>query len=302
MLRVTSLSVKKPLPVKRPGRSAVVCSLSSEICAGTSRRLILGASFSCVLASGCPSPSFSTTLSLTSEEKTIVENAFKECVTTVKAPAVLRVLFHDAGTFDISSMDGGANASVRFELDRPENKGLKRGLSCIEKVYSVVQTTSAGQKLSFADTIALAAAYAVGSTKGPRIEMPIGRADATEADPEGRLPDETAPISELKSNFKQKGFTVKEFVALCGSHTLGNKGFGDPAVFDNEYFKILLNQPWNDPSNEMGKMIGLPSDRVLITDEECLELVHMYAKDKDLFFADFSSALVKLSALGTALR
>eukprot|EP00191_Tetraselmis_sp_GSL018_P015906 CAMPEP_0177595784 /NCGR_PEP_ID=MMETSP0419_2-20121207/10584_1 /TAXON_ID=582737 /ORGANISM="Tetraselmis sp., Strain GSL018" /LENGTH=249 /DNA_ID=CAMNT_0019087353 /DNA_START=365 /DNA_END=1112 /DNA_ORIENTATION=+ len=197
-------------------------------------------------------------------------------------------------------MDGGANASVRFELDRPENKGLKRGLSCIEKVYSVVQTTSAGQKLSFADTIALAAAYAVGSTKGPRIEMPIGRADATEADPEGRLPDETAPISELKSNFKQKGFTVKEFVALCGSHTLGNKGFGDPAVFDNEYFKILLNQPWNDPSNEMGKMIGLPSDRVLITDEECLELVHMYAKDKDLFFADFSSALVKLSALGTA--
>lgn len=30
--------------------------------------------------------------------------------------------------------DGGLNASVRFELDRPENKGLKRGWRLIEQV------------------------------------------------------------------------------------------------------------------------------------------------------------------------
>lgn len=38
---------------------------------------------------------------------------------------LLRLVFHDAGTFAAASGDGGANGSLRFELDRPENRGLK---------------------------------------------------------------------------------------------------------------------------------------------------------------------------------
>lgn len=45
----------------------------------------------------------------------------------VQAPVMLRLVFHDAATFDQRAGDGGADASVAFELDRPENKGLKRG-------------------------------------------------------------------------------------------------------------------------------------------------------------------------------
>lgn len=45
----------------------------------------------------------------------------------VQAPVMLRLVFHDAATFDERAGDGGADASVVFELDRPENKGLKRG-------------------------------------------------------------------------------------------------------------------------------------------------------------------------------
>lgn len=40
------------------------------------------------------------------------------------------------------------------------------------------------------------------------------------------------------------GFRTQELVALTGAHTLGSKGFGDPDVFDNTYFKILLKKPW----------------------------------------------------------
>lgn len=42
---------------------------------------------------------------------------------------MLRLVFHDAATFDERAGDGGADASVFYELNRPENKGLKRGYS-----------------------------------------------------------------------------------------------------------------------------------------------------------------------------
>lgn len=45
---------------------------------------------------------------------------------------VLRLVFHDAATYNAACGDGGANASVRLELERPENKGLKRGWRVIE--------------------------------------------------------------------------------------------------------------------------------------------------------------------------
>lgn len=40
---------------------------------------------------------------------------------------VVRLVFHDAGTYSAATGDGGLNASIRFELDRPDNFGLKRG-------------------------------------------------------------------------------------------------------------------------------------------------------------------------------
>ena len=31
-------------------------------------------------------------------------------------------------------------------------------------------------------------------------------------------------------------------VVLSGAHTIGGKGFGSPIVFDNTYFKVLLEK------------------------------------------------------------
>lgn len=41
------------------------------------------------------------------------------------------------------------------------------------------------------------------------------------------------------------GPRTQELVALSGAHTLGGKGFGNPNVFDNSYYKILLQKPWS---------------------------------------------------------
>lgn len=239
---------------------------------------------------------------LSSSAKVAVDKALAAAVPKNKAPAVLRVVFHDAGTFDVTAGDGGANGSVKYELSRPENKGLKRGLNCVMDAMKRIEGTAAQGEVSLADMIMLAGAYAVRVTGGPVIDVPVGRVDATEADPNGRMPEETLQVEALKANFAEKGFSVAEFVALCGSHAIGNKGFGDPLTFDNVYYTMLLQKPWDDPSVEMREMIGLPSDRVLATDAECLPLIERYAADEELFFGDFSAAFLKLSVAGAKWR
>eukprot|EP00882_Tetradesmus_deserticola_P014893 GHRQ01015848.1.p4 GENE.GHRQ01015848.1~~GHRQ01015848.1.p4 ORF type:complete len:105 (-),score=29.22 GHRQ01015848.1:699-1013(-) len=54
--------------------------------------------------------------------------------TRAQAPVVLRLAYHDAATFSAAAGDGGPNASIQFELERPENTGLKRGWKLIEQV------------------------------------------------------------------------------------------------------------------------------------------------------------------------
>ena len=44
-----------------------------------------------------------------------------------QAPVMVRLVFHDIGSYSAAAGDGGSNASIRFELDRPDNFGLKRG-------------------------------------------------------------------------------------------------------------------------------------------------------------------------------
>lgn len=80
---------------------------------------------------------------------------------------------------------------------------------------------------------------------------------------------------------------------------LGNKGFGEPLIFDNAYYTALLEKPWLDPNNKMASMIGLPSDHVLSDSQACLPYIKEYAEDKQKFYKDFKSAYLKLTSLGT---
>lgn len=221
----------------------------------------------------------------------LMKDEIRRVVTKGKAAGVLRLVFHDAGTFELDDNTGGINGSIVYELERPENGGLKRSLKVLEKAKIKVDEI---QPVSWADMIAVGGSEAVSMCGGPTIPVVLGRLDSMQPDPEDKLPPESLNASGLKECFQRKGFSTQELVALSGAHTIGSKGFGDPFTFDNAYYKILLEKPWRSTTSKMTSMVGLPSDHALVEDDECLRWVKEYAEDQDKFFRDFTNAYIKL--------
>ncbi|KAJ8538403.1 hypothetical protein K7X08_014943 [Anisodus acutangulus] len=235
---------------------------------------------------------------IAADESFRLREEIRKVLSKGKAAGVLRLVFHDAGTFEIDEKIGGMNGSIVFELDRPENKGLKKSLKILEKAKSQIDLV---QSVSWADIIALAGAEAVSLCGGPSIPIQLGRIDSLVPDPEGKLPEESLDATSLKQCFERKGFSTQELVALSGAHTLGSKGFGNPTVFDNAYFKILMETPWLSAAG-MTSMVGLPSDRALVEDDECVRWISKYAEDQSLFFEDFKNAYTKLVDTGATWK
>ncbi|XP_059658152.1 putative L-ascorbate peroxidase 6 isoform X2 [Cornus florida] len=224
------------------------------------------------------------------DEYFLIKEEVRKVLSKGKAAGVLRLVFHDAGTFDMDENSGGMNGSIVYELDRSENAGLKKSLKILEKAKSEVDIL---QQVSWADMIAVAGAEAVSLCGGPKIPVRFGRVDSMIPDPEGKLPQESLDASALKQCFQRKGLSTQELVALSGAHTIGGKGFGNPTVFDNSYYKILLENPGSSSAG-MSSMIGLPSDRALVKDDECIRWISKYAENQDMFFGDFRNAYIKL--------
>jgi len=148
------------------------------------------------------------------------------------APIIVRLAWHDSGTFDAGILVwpacGGANGSIRFaeELGHGANAGLSKAVKFLQEFkerYSVV---------SWADLIQLASAVAIECTGGPRIPMRVGRLDiasANECPAEGNLPDAKPPFGDeapdapthVRNVFSRMGFDDRDIVALLGAHTLG---------------------------------------------------------------------------------
>ena len=61
-------------------------------------------------------------------EYLLMKEEVRKVLSKGKAAGVLRLVFHDAGTFEMDDNSGGMNGSIVYELDRPENTGLKKSL------------------------------------------------------------------------------------------------------------------------------------------------------------------------------
>lgn len=48
---------------------------------------------------------------------------------------LLRMAFHDAGTFEKASRTGGANGSLRFEVHDPFSAGMEEGFRQLDAVH-----------------------------------------------------------------------------------------------------------------------------------------------------------------------
>ncbi|XP_058781010.1 putative L-ascorbate peroxidase 6 isoform X1 [Vicia villosa] len=260
-------------------RRGVICSIATLPCLLPFTHI-----FGSLPASAVPPPP------LGGDEYVRIKQELGKVLSKGKAAGVLRLVFHDAGTFEIDDNTGGMNGSIVYELERPENAGLKKSVKVLQKAKTQIDAI---HPVSWADVIAVAGAEAVEVCGGPTIQVSLGRQDSLGPDPEGKLPEETLDASGLKRCFQKKGFSTQELVALSGAHTLGSKGFGSPTSFDNSYYKVLLEKP-PTPSGGMSTMIGLPSDHALVEDDECLRWIKKYADNEDMFFEDFKNAYVKL--------
>ncbi|KAL3591925.1 hypothetical protein D5086_010565 [Populus alba] len=213
------------------------------------------------------------------------------------APIMLRLAWHDAGTYDAKTKTGGPDGSIRNEkeLAHAANNGLKIAIDFCEGIKAK------HPKITYADLYQLAGVVAVEVTGGPTIDFVPGRKDSPESPEEGRLPDAKQGASHLRDVFYRMGLSDKDIVALSGGHTLGRahrdrSGFDgpwtkEPLKFDNSYFQELLK-------GDSEGLLKLRTDRVLVEDPEFRKYVVLYVEDEDAFFSDYAESHKKLSELG----
>jgi len=233
-------------------------------------------------------------------------------------PVLVRLSWHDAGTYDKSSGTGGPRGVMRFrggEADHGANKGLDIARNLLQPIHDQ------HPNISTADFWSLAGVAAIEAMGGPKINWKKGRTDAksaTEAAPEGRLPDASKGAPHLRDIFHRMGFNDREIVALSGAHSLGrchpeNSGFDGPWThtpnkFTNGLFVELTKRHWKPKVNSSGntqfedeeskKLMMLPTDMALLDDPVFKPIVEEYAKDQAVFFHDFALAFEKLQSLG----
>ncbi|KAM3285699.1 L-ascorbate peroxidase 3 isoform X1 [Capsicum chacoense] len=213
------------------------------------------------------------------------------------APIMLRLAWHDAGTYDSSTKTGGPDGSIRNEVEckHAANNGLKIAIDLCEEIKA------SHPKITYADLYQLAGVVAVEVTGGPTIDFVPGRKDSSSSPEEGRLPDAKQGPPHLRDVFYRMGLSDKDIVALSGGHTLGRahperSGFEgpwtkEPLKFDNSYFVELLKEDSED-------LLKLPTDKALVEDPQFRRYVELYAKDEEAFFRDYAVSHKKLSELG----
>jgi catalase (peroxidase I) len=236
-------------------------------------------------------------------------------------PILVRLAWHDAGTYSVLDRTGGARGCMRFEGEGEANFGANAGLDIARGLVQPIKD-SVAKDMSYADFWALASIVGIKEMGGPDVKFRVGRKDAAsvaESVPEGRHPDGDKESDHLREVFYRMGLSDKDIVVLSGAHTVGmchadRSGFDgawteQPLKFDNSYFVDMLNKKWEPETtakgcpqfkNESGesKTIMLISDLAMIKDDKMRILVEKYAADEKLFFDDFAVSYQKLTELG----
>nr|Q4W1I9.1 RecName: Full=Basic peroxidase; AltName: Full=ZePrx33.44; AltName: Full=ZePrx34.70; Flags: Precursor [Zinnia elegans]CAI54299.1 putative peroxidase [Zinnia elegans]CAI54301.1 putative peroxidase [Zinnia elegans] len=242
------------------------------------------------------------------------------------AALVIRLLFHDCFVqgCDASLLLSGAGS----ERASPANDGVL-GYEVIDAAKAAVERVCPGV-VSCADILAVAARDASVAVGGPSWTVRLGRRDSTTsnaAQAATDLPRGNMVLSQLISNFANKGLNTREMVALSGSHTLGqarcirfrgriynstlriepnfNRSLSQacpptgndatlrpldlvtPNSFDNNYYRNLVTS--------RGLLI---SDQVLFNADSTDSIVTEYVNNPATFAADFAAAMVKMSEIG----
>ncbi|KZL74873.1 wsc domain-containing protein [Colletotrichum incanum] len=127
----------------------------------------------------------------------------------------IRAAFHDMATHDAATGTGGLDASIFFELDRPENIGsaFNNTFGFFSSFHSI--------RASASDLLAMSVLVASFSCGGSKMPFRAGRIDAQEAGPAG-VPEPQTDLKTTQDVFTKAGFNTSDMIAMvaCG-HTLG---------------------------------------------------------------------------------
>ncbi|GAB2283324.1 Peroxidase 17 [Dionaea muscipula] len=248
--------------------------------------------------------------------------------------SVMRLQFHDCFV-------NGCDGSVLLD-DTPAMLGEKLALSNINSLRSFEVIDEAKEALericpqtvSCADLVIIAARDAVALSGGPDWEVKLGRKDsltASQQDSDNIMPSPRANASYLIDLFHRFNLSVKDLVALSGSHSIGEgrcfsivfrlynqSGSGKPDPEMDPSYREKLDKlcPITGDQNVTGDLDATPtifdnqyfkdlvlrrgflnSDQTLHTFKSTREWVVKFSEEQDEFFDAFVEGMLKLGDL-----
>ncbi|KAL2531400.1 Peroxidase 17 [Abeliophyllum distichum] len=214
------------------------------------------------------------------EAEFIVRDVIKKAMAreTRSAASVMRLQFHDC-------LVNGCDGSVLLD-DTPNMLGEKLALSnidslrsfeVIDEVKEALENTCPGV-VSCADIVIMVARDAVVLSGGPNWEVKLGRLDsltASQEDSNDIMPSPRANATTLIDLFRRFNLSVKDLVALSGSHSIGKgrcfsivfrlynqsgTGRPDPAIEPKFRKKLDKLCPLGGDGNVTGKLRCNPGE------------------------------------------
>ncbi|OAY33437.1 peroxidase 17 [Manihot esculenta] len=271
-----------------------------------------------------------------SDAELIVREVMKKAM--IREPrsvaSVMRFQFHDCFV-------NGCDASLLLD-DTPTMLGEKLALSNINSLRSFDVVDEVKEELekvcpgtvSCADIIIMAARDAVALSGGPDWEVKLGRKDsltASQEDSDNIMPSPRANASLLIDLFASFDLSIKDLVALSGSHSIGQgrcfsimfrlynqSGTGKPDPTIESSFREKLDNlcPVGGNENVTGDLDSTPivfdniyfkdlvagrgflnSDQTLYTFPETRDYVELFSKDQQAFFDAFVEGMIKMGDL-----
>eukprot|EP00035_Acanthoeca_spectabilis_P034758 m.30872 g.30872 ORF g.30872 m.30872 type:complete len:446 (-) comp6849_c0_seq1:102-1439(-) len=171
---------------------------------------------------------------------------------------LLRLVFHDAMSFDRHNTNGvlaGANGCINLMFF--DNRGLQDSVTFLQGVQN-----NAGFEVSMADLVVIGGIAAIEAANGPTMPFRSGRLDtdcSCEPDfaPNPESDGARRGTSELRDSLVRRlGLSERDVAAIMGSHTVGrtqeqNIGFEggwipppDRSTFNNLYYVVMFQRPW----------------------------------------------------------
>ncbi|XP_027359200.1 peroxidase 31 [Abrus precatorius] len=261
----------------------------------------------------------------------------KQISSPTTAPATLRLFLHDC------LLPNGCDASVLLSSTafNTAERDADINLSLPGDAFDLVVRAKTALELACPNTVSCADILSAATRDllimlgGPYFPLYLGRRDgriSRAASVAGHLPKPSMPISQITEIFTQRGFSVEEFVALSGAHTVGfshcsefisdiNTNYTSYSSQYNPRFAQGLQRACADYKKNptlsvfndvmtpnkfdnvyfqnLPKGLGvLKSDHGLYNDPITRPFVENFAKDQNRFFQVFGKAMQKLSLLG----